>query len=983
MNPNYNNRNYNSKGFRGYRGRGRRGGRGGRGGNNNYYNNKYEEVEISYPSNNNNINNNSNNNNYNNNNNFNNNYNYNNNYNNNNNQGIEIEYVDSKKNKKKSKKNYNNNNYNNNAKEIDIEDAPKEIYDNYKGKGKLIEKEITDEDFKKKYNDDLLDDVHDDYVKQNKFEYYDNKLDDENDEDIYDEDDDYNDNYNNNNYYNETSTNTSQSSYKNQKYKNPLTFTDSSGFTQKVDSIVKNSPNQNYYHADITDSFVNVLMIAEKPSIAKMISEVLSNGKYKNHRMGKGKCLLTFDGFFKNVRARFTVSAVAGHVYTSDFMREHNRWDNIEPVELYNVPIVKLDAMKKMHMPELIQKLSTGKDILCLWLDCDSEGENICYEVIYNAFPYMNKKKYQQIYRAKFSSLTKKDLKYAFENLSEPPNKNESMSVDCRQVIDLKIGVSFTRFLTSSILPGIEGLSEANKILSYGPCQTPTLWFCVNRQKEIKEFKSQQFYRFYVELEINHSKERIYYNKKFFKRKEVENLMEKAKQVKSAKIKDVIINSNSNPSPPGLNTVNLLRVASSYLKLSPHNTMVIAEKLYTLGYITYPRTETTRYSPSFDFEGNLKNFENHPTFGSNVKKLLYNFKKPTLKGYNAGDHPPITPSKYATNQQLSGDQWRLYEFICTHFFASLSPNIEYDNIQYKIDVNGIEFEETSNKITNQGYLLFFPHRRKNFEKDFPIIEKNSELNILNINYTEGWTEAPDYLTESDLISEMEKNRIGTDASMPVHIENICQRGYVTVDEKRRLIPTKLGNALIDSLGCVDSEIIHPENRAKIEDFVNQVSQGKKNYDEVLKYALELYKEKFIIIRVNYDKLLNSFRKYFKFNDNLIREAAKKIRDQNNIYKESKQKQKSESEVTTDINTCDECKKGKMYIEYDQFDKFCLFCTNCKRRDKLIRDALKIEVNKNLKCQKCGSFYVDVEVENPFLNGDRTYTGCLMCDPALS
>ena len=73
----------------------------------------------------------------------------------------------------------------------------------------------------------------------------------------------------------------------------------------------------------------------------------------------------------------------------------------------------------------------------------------------------------------------------------------------------------------------------------------------------------------------------------------------------------------------------------------------------------------------------------------------------------------------------------------------------------------------------------------------------------------------------------------------------------------------------------------------------------------------------------------------------------------------------------------------MYIEYDQFDKFCLFCTNCKRRDKLIRDALKIEVNKNLKCQKCGSFFVDVEVENPFLNGDRTYTGCLMCDPALS
>ncbi len=64
---------------------------------------------------------------------------------------------------------------------------------------------------------------------------------------------------------------------------------------------------------------------------------------------------------------------------------------------------------------------------------------------------------------------------------------------------------------------------------------------------------------------------------------------------------------------------------------------------------------------------------------------------------------------------------------------------------------------------------------------------------------------------------MEKNKIGTDASMPVHIENICQRGYVKVDENRKLIPTKLGKALIEALGEVDPGIIHPDNRAKIED----------------------------------------------------------------------------------------------------------------------------------------------------------------------
>ena len=75
---------------------------------------------------------------------------------------------------------------------------------------------------------------------------------------------------------------------------------------------------------------------------------------------------------------------------------------------------------------------------------------------------------------------------------------------------------------------------------------------------------------------------------------------------------------------------------------------------------------------------------------------------------------------------------------------------------------------------------------------------------------------------------MEKNHIGTDASMSVHIENICQRGYVKVDEGRHLIRSKLGNALIDALCTVDPSIIHPENKAKIEDLVNKVAHGKKN-----------------------------------------------------------------------------------------------------------------------------------------------------------
>ena len=831
----------------------------------------------------------------------------------------------------------NNNNYND-----DIPPSGKEI-------------EINSNNKNYKYKEDIEDDTYDDTY--NSSNYYDPN-------ENYDDNNNYNNDYNNN-----------YSKNKSSKY-DKMTFTNESGFTEMVDKQI-NYNNDDY----ISSSYLQILMIAEKPSIARAISEVLSNGKFKSHKTGRGKCLLTFDGYFQGIKARFTVSAVAGHVYTSDFLREHNKWDAIDPVELYDVPIVKLDAMRKMRMPQMIQKLASGKDILCLWLDCDSEGENICYEVIYNALPYLNKRNYQQIFRAKFSSLTKKDLKAAFDNLSEYADKNVSLSVDARQVIDLKIGVSFTRFLTSSILPALSDLDESFTMLSYGPCQTPTLWFCVNRQNEIKNFVSTPYYKLFVEIEINGNRYKLYYDKKFQKKIELNDIISNIKKLKEVKVKEIITEQNTKTPPVGLNTATLLKIASSFLKMSPHDTMVIAESLYTKGYITYPRTETTKYASTFDFKGSLNNFSSHPIFGENVKKILKDYKNPILKGINAGDHPPITPAKVANKEDLKGNHWSLYECICNNYFASISPPIQYDNITYKFDIGGLNFEENSSKINNEGFLLFQPFKKKNYIKNFPTLSKTESYKIVRTSYDENYTKAPDYITESELIGEMEKNHIGTDASMSVHIENICQRGYVKVDEGRHLIPSKLGNALIDALGTVDPSIIHPENRAKIEDFVNQVAHGKKKYKEVLNFALELYKERFNIIRVHYNQLLDIFGRYFKVNRGLLGKKITEINKKNEDFKKENYHQKKESEVEW-LNDCDECKKGKMYVDFDKFDKFCIFCTSCKRKDKIIRDAIKIDVEKEKKCPKCKAKFITVEVENPFLNGDTKYTGCLFCDKKL-
>jgi len=408
----------------------------------------------------------------------------------------------------------------------------------------------------------------------------------------------------------------------NKKYN--LIFENTESFTDYVDKLM--SSENKKYSQDISDSFVNVLMIAEKPSIAKSIADALASSKYKAKTAGRGKTIINFDGYFGNAKAKFTVSSVMGHVYTSDFQKEHNQWSAIDALDLYEVPIVKLEANPKTRIPSFISSLATGKDILCLWLDCDKEGENICFEVINNTYKFMNKKNYQQIYRAKFSSLTKQDLKIAFNNMKERPNKNESLSVDVRQVIDLKIGVSFTRFLTSSILPGLK--EEEIKLLSYGPCQTPTLWFCVNRQKEINSFIPKEYFRIYTDVEVKKIKKRIYYEKNFYDKKTTNDFLLKFNETKKAKVIEVEVKLNQKTPPAGMNTVQLLRIASSYLKISPHHTMVIAEKLYTMGYITYPRTETTKYAPTFDFKKSLNDFSNHSVFGSKINThILKNYQR--------------------------------------------------------------------------------------------------------------------------------------------------------------------------------------------------------------------------------------------------------------------------------------------------------------------------------------------------------------------
>lgn len=124
-------------------------------------------------------------------------------------------------------------------------------------------------------------------------------------------------------------------------------------------------------------------------------------------------------GTFQNVSCMFKMTSVCGHVMGVDFISKYNNWDRVDPVELFSCPIEKKEATPKLKMPAFLAAEARGCDYLVLWLDCDKEGENICFEVMNAVSTSIKGNVYSNsvTYRAKFSAITQKDIKEAFNNL--------------------------------------------------------------------------------------------------------------------------------------------------------------------------------------------------------------------------------------------------------------------------------------------------------------------------------------------------------------------------------------------------------------------------------------------------------------------------------------------------------------------------------------------------------------------------------------
>lgn len=366
---------------------------------------------------------------------------------------------------------------------------------------------------------------------------------------------------------------------------------------------------------------------------------------------------------------------------------------------LYNAKTEKLleESSKINQLPQHLLTAADGCRYLYLWLDCDREGENICFEVISilrSGGLFLDD---DSIYRAHFSALTQPALRAAYAK-PRRPNAAEAMAVDARQELDLKIGCSFTRFLTRQLLEGAKVTFREPKIsvLSFGPCQTPTLAFCVRRHDEICAFVPRPYWGVAVTARIQGCDQVLRlawakHGERSFVKREAENALAACRAASRGQpsgrqghnngttgrgrghtsgrkggrgggeplnvgmsVHRVSTHERRLSPPNGLDTVQMLRAASAAMSLSPHRAMQVAEQLYMAGLISYPRTESSRYHPSFDVTTLLKDHAANPIWGEHARRVLSassngGVVRPPRGGKDAGDHPPITPMRSAAS----------------------------------------------------------------------------------------------------------------------------------------------------------------------------------------------------------------------------------------------------------------------------------------------------------------------------------------------
>ncbi|EHY56203.1 DNA topoisomerase [Exophiala dermatitidis] len=613
-----------------------------------------------------------------------------------------------------------------------------------------------------------------------------------------------------------------------------------------------------------------ILCVAEKPAIAKAVAQHLAGGQL-NTRPIRGSQYVKNYEFEFNFRewgnCSVTMTSVLGHLTALDFDPRYKSWKSCPPSQLFDATtLVTIDKDKK-PIADNIQQQARYARILFIWTDCDREGEHIGGEVRDQA-----KKGNPNILvkRAKFSNTERAHVIQAAHSPIDMDERQVS-AVAARIELDLRIGASFTRLQSLELQCLSENLRD--KMISYGSCQFPTLGFVVDRYNRVRNFKPELFWSIKLVqvragIKVNFNWRRVH----LFDRAVVTILFEACLDAKYARVTKVQTKPTSKWRPLPLTTVELQKLGSRFLHMTSHQVMSVAEKLYTKGFISYPRTETDQFPQGFGFQPIIERQTRDDRWGRYAQGLLDGgFRTPRSGSHNDQAHPPIHPVNYAAPSALDQHEKKVYEFVTRRFLACCSEDAKGEATDIELLWGTEMFHTHGLLVRERNYLDVYVYDKWESSQQLPIFTVGETFEPTEANMAEGKTTAPGYLTEPELITLMDANGIGTDATMAEHIAKIKDRSYVDTRPRsgggrnsvQEFIPTTLGVALIEGYDNVglDVSVSKPFLRKEMELKMKAISEGRKSRTEVVQESLDQYREVFIKTQREINVLKEAVTKY--------------------------------------------------------------------------------------------------------------------------
>lgn len=566
------------------------------------------------------------------------------------------------------------------------------------------------------------------------------------------------------------------------------------------------------------------LVIVESPAKAKTINKYLGNEYVVKSSIGHIRDLPTSGSASAAKEPAKRGKAAVGEVPALSPKEKAKRQlfarMGVDPEHGWKAKYEILPGKEKVV--EELRRLAKDADTIYLATDLDREGEAIAWHLRESIGGDDSRYK-----RVVFNEITKKAIQEAFSKPGEL-DINRVNAQQARRFLDRVVGYMVSPLLWAKIARG----------LSAGRVQSVAVKLVVEREKEIRAFVPEEYWEVHADLgtakDATVRFEVARENGAAFKPLNEAQAMAalatlKASSYSISKREDKP--TSSKPSAPFI-TSTLQQAASNRLGFGVKKTMMMAQRLYEAGYITYMRTDSTNLSA--DAVSMVRDFI-EGEFGKKylpANPIAYSSKEGAQEAHEA-----IRPSDVNLKPtQLSGmerDAERLYELIWRQFVACQMPPAEYLSTTVTVTAAQFELRAKGRILKFDGYTRALPQLSKPGDDDvLPEMNQGEVLKLVKLDPSQHFTKPPARYSEASLVKEMEKRGIGRPSTYAAIIGTIQDRGYVAL-HNRRFYSEKMGDIVTERLAESFSNLMDYGFTAGMEEHLDDVAQGEREWKHVL------------------------------------------------------------------------------------------------------------------------------------------------------